>query len=200
VEKIAKKHKEYQFIFLSVVLGLIVSLCALELMVRVFTDQGLMNRYAYPKGLFANNYEEGDVGIYFTPNFKGEFAKGEISGQISINSKGCRDYEREYEGQGKFRILALGDSFTFGHGVEFEESFLTILETLLNSKKDSFEVLKCAVPGGSPSDYLRFLKKEGYKYNPDLVMVNFFLGNDVITGNYDLANATKKKKIRLNFH
>jgi hypothetical protein len=190
--KTTKKHKEYQFIFLAIVFGLIVSLCALELMVRVFTNQGLMNRYAYPKGLFANNFGEGDVGVYFTPNFKGEFAKGEISGLISINSKGCRDYEREYERQGKFRILALGDSFTFGHGVEFEESFLTILETSLNLKKDSFEILKCALPGGGPKDYLRFLKQEGYKYNPDLVMVNFFIGNDVITDSYVLANSTKK--------
>ena len=179
--KITKKFKEYQFISLCIVLSLIVSLCTLELMVRVFTNQGLMNRYAYPKGLYVNNFAGADVGVYFTPNFKGEFAKGEISGQISINSKGCRDYEREYEGQGKFRILALGDSFTFGHGVEFEESFLTILETSLNLKKDSFEILKCAVPGGNPSHYLKFLKYEGYKYNPDLVMVNFFLGNDVLT-------------------
>lgn len=183
-----KKYKEYQLKIFSIVLGLIISLCTLELMVRVFTDQGLMNMFAYPKGLFANNIGEGDTGIYFTPNFKGHFAKGEISGQISINSKGCRDYEREYEGEGKFRILALGDSFTFGHGVEFEESFLTILETSLNLKKDSFEILKCAVPGGGPIDYLRFLKYEGYKYNPDLVMVNFFLGNDVLT------NLPKKKK------
>jgi len=201
MEKISK-HKKYQFISLSIVLGLIVSLCILELIVRVFTNQALMNRYAYPKGLFiadnmerfVDNYGVGTVGeLYFTPNFKGEFAKGEISGQISINSKGCRDYEREYEGQGKFRILALGDSFTLGHGVEFEESFLTILETSLNLKKDSFEILKCAVPGGGPRDYLRFLKKEGHKYNPDLVMVNFFLGNDVITGKY-VDDSTKKEK------
>ena len=176
-----KKNKRYTLIFLSILLGFVVSLFLLELMVRLFTDQSKMNRFSYPEGLFAKDIFKGNNGIYFTPNFNGHFAEGEISGEISINSKGCRDVERKYEVRDKFRILALGDSFTFGHGVEFHESFLTILEKSLNLKKDSFEIIKCASPGGSPEDYLRFLKFEGYKYKPDLVMVNLFVGNDILS-------------------
>lgn len=166
----------------------------MEVCARVFTNQAQYTQHAYPKGLHTKEFLSGesDAGMFFTPNFKGEFSPGEISGKISINSKGCRDYEREYKNQGKFRVLALGDSAAFGHGVEFEKSFLTILENSLNSLyKGSTEIIKCAVPGGNPRHYLRFLKHEGYKYNPDLVMVNFFMGNDVFTdftkGESDIA-------------
>ena len=128
----------------------------MEVCVRVFTNQAQYTQHSYPKGLYTKNFLSGvsDGGMFFNPNFKGEFSPGEISGKISINSKGCRDYERKYKKQGKFRVLALGDSFTFGHGVEFEESFLTILEKSLNSLyKSSTEIIKCAVPG-DPQDII----------------------------------------------
>jgi hypothetical protein len=36
------------------------------------------------------------------------------------------------------------------------------------------------IPGTEPLDYLRLLKKEGLSYSPDMVMVFFFIGNDIV--------------------
>jgi len=74
----------------------------------------------------------------------------------------------------------LGDSFTFGHGVEFKETFLTILEDKLQKiKGGKIEVIKAGIPGTGPQEYLSVLKDFGMKYEPDVVLVNFFVGNDI---------------------
>ncbi|MDD3978460.1 MAG: SGNH/GDSL hydrolase family protein, partial [Methanomicrobium sp.] len=58
--------------------------------------------------------------------------------------------------------------------------FLTVLEDRLQKLKgNSFEVIKAGTPGVGPQTYLSILKQEGIKYNPDLVLVNIFVGNDI---------------------
>ncbi len=76
-----------------------------------------------------------------------------------------------------FRILCLGDSILFGPGVKYEESFSYQLETLLNKHfpTRNFEVINAAVSGWSPVEYLIYLKEEGYKFSPDLVLVSKFI-------------------------
>ena len=48
---------------------------------------------------------------------------------VNINSKSLRDYEYAYtKPKDVYRILVLGDSFTFGWGVPFENTFSKVLE------------------------------------------------------------------------
>tara|TARA_B100000686_G_C16789646_1_gene977735 strand:+ start:748 stop:2379 length:1632 start_codon:yes stop_codon:yes gene_type:complete len=72
-----------------------------------------------------------------------------------------------------FRILILGDSTTFGQGVRNDQTFSFYLEKILN-KADvgmKFEVLNGGVPNWGLIEYYFFLKSEGYKYNPDLIIL-----------------------------
>lgn len=159
----------------------------LEIILRTWGTQGLYTPFLYPKAMI-------DTSLVTTmrPNFEGDFPKSEIKGHIKINSKGLRDKERPYEKNNKYRILGLGDSFAFGHGMESEESYLSILEKLLQEQKDStYEVIKAAAPAIGPQRYLTILQNEGLKYNPDLVLVSFFTGNDV--SDIDLSGWTKVK-------
>ena len=49
--------------------------------------------------------------------------------QLTINSKGLRDREHEYEKpDGVRRILVLGDSYVWGYGVADDEVFTEVLE------------------------------------------------------------------------
>ena len=97
---------------------------------------------------------------------------------IQLNRDGFRD--REYtvtKPRGKFRILAVGDSQTFGHGIErLEDTFPKRLETLLNQgmERPKFEVLSFALPGWSTADQLQLIYKKGFLYQPDLILLNFF--------------------------
>jgi len=78
------------------------------------------------------------------------------------------------------RILMLGDSFTQGDEVPIDKTFSKLLETKLNAQANrAYEVINAGVRGsGSLQQYLWF-KNQGLKFNPDLVILNFYLGNDI---------------------
>lgn len=75
----------------------------------------------------------------------------------------------------------LGDSFTFGYGVNVDETFPEILESDLAKKLNkNVEVINAGFAGGITLDeYYLFTKEHGLKYQPNLIVVNIFLGNDI---------------------
>jgi lysophospholipase L1-like esterase len=85
---------------------------------------------------------------------------------------------------GNFRIMVLGDSFTFGQGVGEDELYTTLLEKQLRGKFSgkTIEVLNLGVMGYSAVDEAKLLKKIGPLLQPDLLLVQF-TGNDVREGN-----------------
>jgi hypothetical protein len=100
-----------------------------------------------------------------------------------INSLGFRDRDRPIEkSAGTYRVLGLGDSFVYG-AVTPDKNFLRVAETTLNalSAPDSKEVdipmLGC--PGWSVENEAGLLQSQGMEMQPDLVVLNFFVGNDV---------------------
>lgn len=67
----------------------------------------------------------------------------------------------------------LGDSFAYGDGVQQSESFPEILESLLK-EHGSFEVINTGVTGYGLTQETLYYETEGYKYEPELVMLVFF--------------------------
>ncbi|MGB0579989.1 MAG: SGNH/GDSL hydrolase family protein [Limisphaerales bacterium] len=100
---------------------------------------------------------------------------------LSINSKGLRDREYPYEKPaGVKRILVLGDSFAWGYGVGDEHIFTEVLEEKLAGGEQKWDVINAGVSGyGTDQEYL-FLKNEGLKYQPDVVLLAFYLRNDPV--------------------
>lgn len=51
------------------------------------------------------------------------------------------------------------------------------MEKLLNfnSKEKHFKLINAAVPSWGPMEYLVYLKNEGYKYSPDMIVISNFL-------------------------
>jgi hypothetical protein len=85
-----------------------------------------------------------------------------------INAKGLRDDDVPYEKpEGAFRIVLVGDSRSFGFGVPIEQHFSRILEGYFHN----LDVINMAVDGYGVDQELLMLKMEGFKYQPDLVMV-----------------------------
>jgi len=98
-----------------------------------------------------------------------------------INDLGFRgrDYARE-KPDDVFRILLLGDSVTYGWGVEREERFSDLVERELDERDPDrrFEILNIAVPGYETTHQLYSWQKLGKTLDPDLVVV-IFNQNDV---------------------
>ncbi len=101
-------------------------------------------------------------------------------GDFKLNSKGFMDVEIQKEkARGTYRILAIGDSFVYG-AVGYEKNFLTLLENYLNDAGKNFEILNMGIPGTEPPEYHRLLQQDGMSYNPDMVVVFFYVGNDIV--------------------
>jgi len=90
---------------------------------------------------------------------------------LNSNSKGLRG-KTEFEYQrtpGKQRIVVLGDSFTFGAEVPDDDTYPHYLQTAF----PHVEVLNLGVQGYGHDQMLLYLKEEGIKYRPDLVILGF---------------------------
>ncbi len=90
--------------------------------------------------------------------------------RINTNSAGMRG-AREYplERTGAPRIVAVGDSFTFGQCVGDDQSFPGRLEQLLPES----EVLNLGVMGYGHDQSLQRLRVHGLAYRPDVVLLGF---------------------------
>jgi lysophospholipase L1-like esterase len=107
---------------------------------------------------------------------------------ITINSDGFRDKDYSViKPNNTFRIIILGDSFTFGTGVENWETYPEILENKLNYLNNGvkYEILNFGSPGYATLQEVELFKTKGLKYNPDMIIVGYFF-NDVIDHRLDV--------------
>ena len=107
------------------------------------------------------------------PNFHGTHVQDEYTIVERFNSKGLRGPEYPYKKPaGEYRILVLGDSFAEGYTVEFEELCSELLKQKLNTGLNKrVQVINAGTGGYSTDQELLFLRTEGVKYEPDLVIV-----------------------------
>jgi hypothetical protein len=161
-----------------VLLGTVAGLGLIELGFRVYH----WRQTATAKGFFWEpkpDYGWGLIAGRVAPFYddKGEF----FSSSVRINSQGLRDVEHTYEKPaGVYRILILGDSYMEALQVELEQTFARLLQADLNgSAKQKVEVINTGVSSYGPDNELLFFRSEGYKYEPDLVLLAFTTGNDV---------------------
>lgn len=100
--------------------------------------------------------------------------------RVSLNSNGHRDDEMPVrKPAGERRILVLGDSVTFGWGVDQGEDFPARLEALLREKQGgAWQVINSGVNGYNSEQEAIFFSNEGIHYRPDIVLL-VYVGNDV---------------------
>ena len=103
----------------------------------------------------------------------------------TLNSWGFRDVERqESKSLGTFRILVLGDSFTFGAGIKFKEDlYPALLEAKLNGSGEGspqYEVINTGAKGLNTSQQHEYLNLKGLALDPDMVIIGHVL-NDAET-------------------
>jgi hypothetical protein len=109
-----------------------------------------------------------------------------IDAPTTINSAGFRgpSYPKA-KPAGTRRIVGLGDSFMFGHGVADDAVYLQVLEELLDrfATEVRFETVNTAVPGYNTVMEVETLRAKGLAYAPDVVLIHF-VGNDLELPNF----------------
>lgn len=98
----------------------------------------------------------------------------------TINSDGFRgrDIPRKKNSNVK-RILFLGDSYTFGWGINDNESYPRQLEAILNNGNHNMivESINLAVPGYNTVQEYGVLIKEAGLYKPDMVVLGYVMND-----------------------
>jgi lysophospholipase L1-like esterase len=158
------------FKIIAITIGIIFAFGIAEIAVRIFCPRQVSPvRFAF----------DPQLGEIPTPNQKGrKIMPGAFAHTYSNNSYGFRG-SREYDFKkgGKYRILFLGDSFTYGLGVNDEQTFAYLTEKLLLGNGLDVEVINTGNPGKGTDYELRLFQVLGGKFNPDLTVV-CFVGND----------------------
>ncbi len=156
---------------LVLVIAVIVFLLLFEVFLRVFIPQ-TMNVYTYDE----------DYVFAFRPHSSINYKSVDFEQPVTFNSQGFRDNEYDYSSkpENTYRVLMLGDSFTAGLEVELEDTFVKIVEKELQKENPKIEVLNAGTDGWSTEQELLFLEKRGLKYDPDMVVLAYFVGNDQI--------------------
>ena len=117
---------------------------------------------------------EDKYGYGFTKEFHKKY--------IRYNKHGYRDYEYSLQKpEDVFRVLVLGDSQTFGHGIKnLKDTWVKKLEARLRKERgdSKIEVLNMSGPGWNSDTHLYELFKNGFKFNPDLVILAYY-HNDI---------------------
>jgi lysophospholipase L1-like esterase len=172
-DAVTSKRRKAAAAALALVVGTLVALGAAELLLRVVSPASL----SVPVTDLAEFIQfHPRFGWTNRPGAHGRLRFGnEFDNAIRISPKGFRDHDLPYARRpGTFRVLALGDSYTFGQGVEAEEAWPKVLEKRLGPRA---EVLNAGVSGWGTAQELLWLEEEGIRYRPDEVVVAFYLND-----------------------
>ncbi|NJN51290.1 MAG: SGNH/GDSL hydrolase family protein [Gammaproteobacteria bacterium] len=116
------------------------------------------------------------LGWSLAPYWQGEHHHHDFDVTYRINADGFRgEFPLFGAAKTRRRIAVLGDSFTFGIGVDDAETFVA---RLAGSGRD--EHLNFAVPGYSTDQQLLQLPEQVLAFEPDAIWVVVYLGNDLI--------------------
>ena len=100
-------------------------------------------------------------------------AHGPLGERIEIDSEGLRDVDRPID-RAAFRIAVVGDSFTFGMGVDLEDTYAKRLEAALRTRNPYIEVKSFGVVAYQLWQLVRVIEHRVAPYRPDLVLIGFF--------------------------
>src|SRR5262250_1846459 len=162
-----------------VVAALVVGLCLSEIALRLVGFSYLP--FLQPDPI---------TGLSLRPNTSGWYRK-EGQAYVATNSQGLHDRERLLaKPPGTYRVAILGDSYPEALQVDVERTFWRLLEQRLEAcafrSAKHIDIINFGVSGFGTGQELRMLQMRGLAYQPDLVILAFFPGNDVRNNSREL--------------
>ncbi len=180
-------------------IALVLSLCLAEIVFRlVHPDE---------PGQLANQLARGIMDGEPLHKDRKEFGSEKVP--VTINSLGCRDDEDfpTEKPAGERRILFLGDSFLYAAYLWQKETLPKQCEAALVSSGTRVRATALCLPGWSTKHEEKAFVLQGADIHPDLVVLCFFVGNDVtenlpndniaLEGKHEIRVHEKKKRIHM---
>jgi lysophospholipase L1-like esterase len=162
----------------ALLISIAIVLAALEVLTRTVFDDGMnfdLEMWKYARQIKRVSPIAG-LGHDHRPNTSGRL----MGVDVAINSFGLRDREYEIEKpEGVVRILMLGDSVTFGWGVDAEDTVAKKLEKRLSAEPQAppVEVINAGVGNyNTVMEVLSFVDRDS-TLKPDMVVLNYFIND-----------------------
>lgn len=168
-----------------VVLSLLLCLCCAEVWVHYTQPLTIETRNVT---IFAQQLLEEDelLGWKNRKNFSGIFRQSNVTTYVTTNSLGMRGSPEIAIANEKKSILILGDSQTWGYGLNDDDTFSHILQDMLG---EEFAVFNAGVLGYGLDQELLWLQRMGKVIKPELIIVTINLN--------DLSNISNKQQYHL---
>ena len=157
-----------------VLVSILVMLATGELALRAFTPavkgEDTLRRYIH--------FDAG-LGWRGIPLARGSYSTRHFTMQVEQNAGGFRGSREAGPSTEPVpgRVVVVGDSYGWGFGVEEAEMFTSRLGIM----RPELEMINMAVPGYGPDQELLLLRESGFALQPEVVVVQFSLLNDVFS-------------------
>jgi lysophospholipase L1-like esterase len=124
------------------------------------------------------------IGWDATPSCQKNHTNEEFNTTIIINNQHARSSKEYSLYSEKYRIAFIGDSFTWGYGVNENERFTDLLQQKLG---DKYDIMNFGIPGYTAEQELLKLKRDVMKFRPKMVIINFYYNDiqDILVGQQD---------------
>lgn len=164
-------EKKFLYKFILVFISIIITFLVIEIGMRLIL----------PSQRHLAMYQESENGNHvLKPNLNLRYNQKEFSHDVITNSFGFRN-KRELINVDV--ILFVGDSFTFGSGVDEEQHYSYIFDKLLNWNESRFNLYNAGVPGYSTINQYIYIND---LINRKLDIKKIFLGIDISDFNENL--------------
>lgn len=116
----------------------------------------------------------------------------------TVNSHGYRDRERAInKPPGAYRVAVLGDSYTEARQVAPDKTYTAMAEAELNRNpclgRQQVEVMNFGIGGFGTGQELLLLRERVWQFKPDLIVLQFYAGNDMFN-NHRALNISSPEK------
>lgn len=154
--------------FWAIATGCVLAIALAEMVLRIASRGATVDRWAVPNARY---------GFLHRANFEQRVVRPWVNTtyvwHVSINSMGFRGPEPDLQNTNAVRILLLGDSFTFGYGVEYEQTFGALLERNLLEAGVTSMVFNAGVTGWGSAQQFLFAADHFARLRPDIIIVTF---------------------------
>lgn len=99
-----------------------------------------------------------------------EFTARYQTDENGLRNDGRRPSPTAPKPENTFRVLALGPSFAFGWGVNYEDSYILKIADGLRVPGKTVELINLGTPSQPISQQLKWIKEVGHRYQPDLLV------------------------------
>jgi hypothetical protein len=177
---------------LLVLFGLVIGLVAVELVLRLLGPRLPVVHSLTSIATFQTYHPV--YGFFHRPGASGWIETPEFVSHVAINSRGLRERDIAPEKPaGMYRVLMLGDSFVEGAQVPMEHTISRRLEERLAAELPGrpVQVINAGNAGFGTAQALLYFEHEGRAYQPNLVVLVYFIDNDLPDNGYRVARERK---------